>query len=205
MSTLLRIDCSSRIEGSHSRKLADVMQNAWQEKNPAGKVVLRDLALNPAPHIENKTIEGFYMEPDQINDEIKNALKTSNELLSELFAADEILFSVPMYNFTVPSVLKAWLDQIVRSGYAFSITEDGGVKGLIEGKKVFVALSYGFHYTGADMESYDFVKPYLTAILSFIGMTDLHFISVEGSAMISEDEYKKHEQEVYKQAIALIG
>jgi FMN-dependent NADH-azoreductase len=184
--------------------LADVIQQAWEAANPDGKLVFRDLIAAPVPHIENRTIAGFYSEPSAYNDEDRAAMQVSDTLVQELLAADDILISAPIYNFTVPSSLKAWIDQIVRPGYAFAMNEDGSVTGLVQGKRVFIALAYGLEYTGTELAPYDFLQPYLETVLGYIGMTDLRFARVEGTALDNKDKLSLHKETVYAQARALI-
>jgi len=197
MTSLLRIDSSSRREGSHSRELADVIAQVWRDKHPGGTVVERDLIADPVPHIANETIAGFYSDPSAYSAETAAAMVLSDALVHELIAADDLLFSVPIYNFSVPSALKAWIDQIVRPGYTFQFNEDGSVIGLLQNKRVYVALAYGLNYSGTDLAAYDFLKPYLETTFGYIGLTDVKFIAVEGTALGDKDGLAAHKRDVY--------
>ena len=181
MSTLLRIDSSSRTEGSHSRALGDALQVQWLAHHEGGTVVARDLVKTPVPHIANLTIAGFFTPVEHQTPEIKAAIAFSDELVAEILAADEILVTLPMYNFGIPSALKAYIDHVSRNGKTFSVGP-AGYKGLLNGKKTYIASSYGgAGYIGGQMAEYNFVEPYLRTVLGFLGLTDITFFSVEGS------------------------
>src|SRR5262245_46329995 len=127
--TLLRIDASARTEGSHSRTLADGVQARWLKAHPHGRVIRRDLAVAPQAHIEAATIQGFYTPPEQMTPELRAATAQSDELIAELKAAHTVLIAAPIYNFSIPSSLKAWIDQVVRIGHTFAY-QDGQFTGL---------------------------------------------------------------------------
>ena len=181
MKTLLRIDCSSRVQGSHSRALADYFEQKWLEKHRKGKVVYRDLIEKQIPHLHNSTIEGFYTPPEHWSPALSEATAVSDELVQQLKEADELLISSPLYNYNVPSNLKAYLDQVVRIGHTFGINEDG-YYGLLEDKTAFVVTAKGEVYKGTDMEPYDFQEPYLVAVLGHMGIKVQQFFSLEGTA-----------------------
>ncbi|WP_298531961.1 NAD(P)H-dependent oxidoreductase [uncultured Algibacter sp.] len=181
MKKLLRIDCSSRIVGSHSRKLADFFEKKWIIENPDGIVIRRDLAKQNIPHIKNDTIEGFYTSEEFMTNESKKATALSDELITELKSANEILISSPLYNLNIPSNLKAYLDQIVRIGHTFNINENG-YYGLLENKIAFIITAKGGSYKGTLMEQYDFQEPYLKAILAHMGVKTQNIFSLEGTS-----------------------
>ena len=178
--TLLRIDASSRQEGSYSRGLADAFERSWLSNNPEGIVVRRDLAASPVAHIAPETITGFYTPPDQLDDTLREALAISDRLVAELLAADEILISTPMYNFTIPSALKAYIDHVVRINKTFSY--DGtSFTGLVSAKRAVIASAFGAGgYTGA-LAAADYVTPYLRFLLEFIGVGFVENITVEAT------------------------
>ncbi|AUP77939.1 FMN-dependent NADH-azoreductase [Flavivirga eckloniae] len=181
MKTLLRIDCSSRTEGSHSRTLANYFEESWKIANPNGTIIYRDLAKQDLPHIQNNTIEGFYTPIEHMSPEIKEATALSDELIEELKSADDILISSPLYNLNIPSNLKAYLDQVVRIGYTFNINENG-YYGLLEEKSAYLVTVKGGVYKGTFMEPYDFQEPYLRAILGHMGIKTQELFSLEGSS-----------------------
>ncbi len=180
MKTLLRIDCSSRTVGSHSRALADYFEENWKAANPKGIIIYRDLVKHQLPHIQNDTIEGFYTPLEHKSPESKKATALSDELIAELKSADDILISSPLYNLNIPSNLKAYLDQTVRIGHTFNINENG-YYGLLEGKSAYLVTAKGGIYKGTFMEPYDFQEPYLRAILGHMGIKVQGLFSLEGA------------------------
>lgn len=182
MTRILRIDSSSRLEGSHSRELADYFQNTWCKKYPDDRVTVRDVVKNPAPHIADLTIAGFYTPQPQQTEAMKQAIALSDELIDELQSADVLLLSVPMYNFSVPSALKAWIDQIVRIGRTFAY--DGtNFTGLVTVKRAYVICAYGASgYTddGA-FSAFNFLEPYLKGLLSFLGIENIQFFNLQAT------------------------
>lgn len=187
MSHLLRIDSSSRLQDSHSRLLADAVVAAWQARHPQGTVSVRDLAVAQPPHISQPTIAGFYSSPEQRNEELHAALALSDTLIGEVQTADSLLFSVPVYNFSIPSALKAWIDHVVRIGETFVVTDSGALQGRLQGKRAYVVIAYGAPgYADGAMQAMDFAKPYLRALLGFLGIDDVHFFTVEGTTLDPE-------------------
>lgn len=181
MTRLLRIDSSARHTGSHSRGLADYFENAWRRRHPSGEIVRRDLAAEPIPHIDAATIAGFYA--SEHTSETRAATRLSDTLIAELLAADAVLLSVPIYNFSVPSALKAYFDQVVRIGQTFGYDPDRGLFGTIASRPVYVATSYGASgYTGA-LRAYDYLEPYLRSLLGFLGLSDLRFFAIQGTSL----------------------
>lgn len=181
MKKLLRIDCSSRIAGSHSRELADYFEKNWIIANPNGIVICRDLAKQQLPHIQNNTIEGFYTPTEYLTTDSKKATALSDELITELKSADEILISSPLYNLNIPSNLKAYLDQIVRVGHTFNSNESG-YYGLLENKIANLITAKGGIYKGSPMEHNDFQEPYLQSILGHMGIKVQYIFSLEGTS-----------------------
>ncbi|UII20106.1 FMN-dependent NADH-azoreductase [Fulvivirga ligni] len=180
MKTLLRIDCSARTEGSHSRSLADYFEENWRAVNPEAKVKYRDLAMQSLPHIQNKTIEGFFTPQEYMTAELRDALALSDELIEELVTADEVLISSPLYNLNVPSCLKAYLDQVVRIGRTFGMNEKG-YYGLLNDKTAHVVTVKGGAYRGTPMEQLDFQEQYLQVILRHMGIVEQNHFSLEGT------------------------
>ncbi len=180
---LLRIDASSRTENSDSRKIADQFQQKWLIAHPTGQVVIRDIIKRPIPHISQKTIEGFYTSSENLTSELIEATSLSDKLISELKSADVLLISTPMYNFGTPSSLKAWIDQIVRINATFGINENGGFYGKIENTKAYIVTASGAVYTSKEMKALDFLQPYLQTVLGLIGITEVSFLSLQGTTM----------------------
>ncbi|MEE2946594.1 MAG: NAD(P)H-dependent oxidoreductase [Pseudomonadota bacterium] len=162
--TILHLDASARHQDSVSRKLsADIVA---QEN--AGEIIRRDLT-DGVPLLNENWVAGTFTPPESRSDIQNETLSFSDTLVSEVQAADTIVIGTPIYNFNIPASLKAWLDQIARAGVTFQYTEDGP-KGLLEGKKVIVAVASGGTQVGSD---YDFASPYLKFALGFLGITDV--------------------------------
>ena len=182
MTRILRIDSSSRIKGSHSRKLADYFQTTWLEKYPQDRVVVRDLVTTQLPHLSDMAITGFYTPQEQQTKAMHVATALSDELIDELQSADILLLSVPMYNFSVPSALKAWIDQIVRIGKTFSY--DGtNFAGLVTVKSAYIICTYGSsgYVNGGAFSEFNFLEPYLKGLLSFLGIGEVQFFHLQGT------------------------
>ncbi|MET0267982.1 MAG: FMN-dependent NADH-azoreductase [Duganella sp.] len=185
MATLLHIDSSVRQTGSLSRQLSGEFVAKWQASNTAGAVVRRDLVANPLPHLTEQLIGAYFTPAEQRNAEQAHVIKTSDALVDELLAADTIVIGAPMYNFSIGSGLKAWIDHVARAGRTFRYGANGP-EGLVTGKKVYVFVASGGVYSEGPAAAYDHVTTYLRAALGFIGLTDITFIRAEGVAMGEE-------------------
>jgi FMN-dependent NADH-azoreductase len=185
MAKILHINSSVRSTGSLSRQLGAEFVAKLQAADASTTVVTRDLAANPVPHL-NELVMGAYFTPaEQRNAEQAHAIKTSDTLVDELLAADTIVIGAPMYNFSVTSGLKAWIDAIARAGRTFQYGANGP-EGLATGKKVYVFIASGGVYSQGPASGYDHLTTYLRSVLGFLGMTDVTFIVAEGVAMGEE-------------------
>lgn len=182
MATLLHINSSVRNEGSISRQLTAEFLEKWKASAPGAKVVVRDLAANPLPHLNEETLGAFFTPAEQRSPEQARAAQLSDQLVAELAAADVIVIGAPMYNFSVSSGLKAWIDHVARAGVTFKYTESGPV-GLLKDKKVYVFTSRGGVYSEGPAKTMDFHETYLRGVLGFIGLTDITFVHTEGLAL----------------------
>lgn len=182
MPTLLQIDSSPLgNDASFSRSLTADFVRSWQ-KAYAGTVLTRDLAAAPLFPLNAEWIAAAYTPEPQRTDAQKQVLGLSDELIAELQSADEIVIGVPMHNFSIPGTLKLWVDQVVRAGRTFSYGS-GGPKGLLAGKRATLILATGGNYeTGTHMAAFDFVEPYLRALLGFIGIEEVRIIRASGTA-----------------------
>jgi FMN-dependent NADH-azoreductase len=177
---LLHIDSSAR-SSSVTRQLTAKFVEEWKRNHPAGEVIQRDLAATTLPDITDDW-GGTHLEPSQLTPAQRNYLSTSDRLIEELQAADTIVIGAPLYNFTIPAPLKAWIDQIVRMGKTFGYGASGA-RGLLGEKKVIVVTARGGAYEkGTPSEKFDFQEPYLRHIFGFIGLTDVTFIHAENQA-----------------------
>jgi FMN-dependent NADH-azoreductase len=182
MSQVLVIESSARKEGSISRQMTGEFIEAWHHKHPQDTISVRDVAANPVPHLDSTLLAGWMSPVETHSDIEKAALARSNELTDELLAADVLVLAAPMYNFAIPSTLKAWLDHVLRAGVTFKYTEQGP-QGLLTGKRAYILTARGGVYTGSPASSFDHQEPYLRQVLGFIGITDVTFVHVEGVAM----------------------
>lgn len=174
MKTILAIYSAITGENSVSNQLA----RNWIQQQDA-RVTERDLATSNIPHLDGATVGAFFTPAEQRNEEQDNRLALSNTLVEELKAADTLVISAPMYNFNVPSALKAWFDQVARSGLTFQYT-DQGPQGLLTGKKAIVVTTRGGMYKDSGL---DFQVPYIKQFLGFIGITDVDVVYAEGISM----------------------
>jgi FMN-dependent NADH-azoreductase len=183
MPKLLQLDASP-LETSVSRELTREFVAAWKTANPDGTIVYRDLArLTPAP-INQAWIHAAYTPADARTAEQKALLAFSDELIHELESADEIVIGVPMHNFSIPSSLKPWIDQIARAGRTFTY-DANGARGLLQNKKATLLVASGGVYSAeSPAAALNFVDPYLKAVLGFLGITDVRILSVGGVAQL---------------------
>lgn len=183
--TLLEIDSSPLGGRSISRRLTLEFAQNWKQANPDGVLLSRDLNATPIPPIDAAWIGAAYTPEAQRTEEQRNLLSLSDSLIDELNEADEFVFGVPMHNFSVPSVLKLWIDQVVRANKTFSYAT-GTAQGLLQNKRAIVLISSGGKYdSGTEMASWNFVEPYLRTVLAFIGVTDVTFITAGGASAIA--------------------
>lgn len=203
MSKLLRIDASSRIHDSQSRELADFFVNHWLSNNTDGELIVRDLVANSPPHITDATIAGFYTSKESHSFEYKQATALSDKLIKELMDADALLIDTPMYNFSIPSALKAWIDQIVRIGETFNFSPDSGYEGLVTGKQAYVITASGASFADENMKAMDFMTPYLNTLLGFLGFAEIKYFTVEGTT--TDETLFAHSKKLAQQQITSLG
>jgi FMN-dependent NADH-azoreductase len=173
MPTLLAIEVSPRHEFSTSRKLTAHFIDRWKAEHPGSAVVVRDLMKTPPPFVDLAWIGGAYTPREQHSPEIAAAIRVSDDLVAELKAADHIVIGTPMFNFSIPAVLKAYIDQIVRVG----VTVSPNIVGLLTGKKATVILASGGDFSpGSPVEKYNQASGYLRQVLGWIGISDVEVI-----------------------------
>jgi FMN-dependent NADH-azoreductase len=183
MRTLLQID-SSPSTSSISRELTNEFSQTWTAAHPDGRVIHRDLTMNPPAPMDAEWIAASYTPPQVRTAKQNEVLALSDELIGELEQADEYVFGVAMHNFAIPSVLRLWIDQVVRTGRTFSYSEKGP-SGLLRGKKATVLVaSGGIYESGTPAASMNHVDPYLKTILAFVGVTDVTFVTAAGAAKL---------------------
>lgn len=176
---ILHLISSPRGEASFSIKLGNAIVEKIQAANPDSSVKVHSLIKTPFPHLEEVHLNSFFTPAESRTPEMLEAVKHSDEAIAEIQDADTIVIGIPMYNFSIHSTLKAWIDHIARAGVTFRYTENGP-EGLIKGKKVYLAISTGGIYSEGPMKAYDFTEPYLRSVLGFLGITDITAYRVEG-------------------------
>lgn len=190
MSNLLVVIASPRGNYSISRTLTNQFVEEWKKNHNDGAVVMRDLFTTTLPFVDLPWIAGAYTPEEQHSPEMKESLKISNELIAELKGADEIVVGTPMYNFSTPAILKAWIDHIVRINETFTSSYEG----LLKNKKVTVIIASGSVYApGSHMENYNLETGYLKQIFGFIGMTDVRFVMAGGTGGIDMGKVKRED------------
>jgi FMN-dependent NADH-azoreductase len=176
---LLQIDSSAR-STSVTRKLTAKFAEEWKKSYPTGEVIHRDLAATAFPLITDEWGATF-LDASKLTSDQHSYLAT-DQLIEELQSADTVVVGAPMYNFSIPAPLKAWIDQVVRMGKTFGYGANGP-QGLLGRKNVVVITSRGGAYEkGSARGGFDFQEPYLQHILGFIGLTDITFIHVENQS-----------------------
>ena len=181
MSQILLVTTSPRGSDSYSNQIARALVAKLQAETPGAKLVTRDFAAAPLPHVGEDYVVGRMLPVEQRNAGQATSVALSDTLIAELFASDTIVIASPMYNFGVPSTLKAWIDHLARAGQTFSYGATGPV-GLVTGKKVYLIEARGGVYSEGPMGGYNFQEPYLKTVLGFLGMTDVEAIAIEGVA-----------------------
>jgi FMN-dependent NADH-azoreductase len=181
---LLHIDSSPLAGNSVSRQLTRRIVAAWQASHPGTVVEHLDLALEAPSHLGADSL-GFRLGPDAegLTETQRRENRISEALVTQFLAADVVVVGAPMYNFSVPSQLKAWIDRVAQAGRTFAYTEHGP-RGLAGGKTVIVASSRGGLYAGNPaMASFEHQESYLQAVFAFFGITDVRIVRAEGVAM----------------------
>lgn len=180
MKHILHLKSSLQGAASYSIKLGEAIIEKIQEKYPDSTVEELDLVDSAIPHLTPQALRALFTPEAQQTEEDRKHVRLSDELVRQLTAADIIVMGAPLINFSIPSSLKAWIDHITRPKITFGYGEDGRPVGLVKGKKIYIAMSSGGVYSEGPGKANDFVAPYLTAFLGFLGMTDISVIRAEG-------------------------
>lgn len=179
MKTLLQLTASLFSSQGQSSRLAEAFVAQWRAANRGGRVIVRDLSRNPVPHLDAAGFAAFLAKPESRTVEQQSVIRYSDELIEELQQADVIVIGLPMYNFGVPSTLKAYFDHVARAGVTFRYTEKGPV-GLLTGKKAYVFATRGGRYLGTPL---DLETGFVRQFLGFLGIEDVEFVYAEGLAL----------------------
>ncbi|RKR91927.1 FMN-dependent NADH-azoreductase [Micromonospora pisi] len=179
MANLLHIDCSIRQDGSVSREVSAIFAERWRAANPGGGYTHRDLGKSPVPHLDEESLMATFLPPESWSETQRAGWAITEPLLAELRAADTVLLAVPMYNYSIPSSLKAWMDRVTVKEHM--VNEATGEGTLLVGKRAVVVTARGGSYgPGTPRQDFDFQEPYLRALLSQIGLDkDLTFVHSE--------------------------
>jgi FMN-dependent NADH-azoreductase len=179
MKTLLQIQASIFSNGGASSRLATQYVERWSAANPGAEVIRRDLAAQPVPHLTAERFQSFLAKPEERTVEQQAVASFSDGLIDELERADVIVLGLPMYNFGVPSTLKAYFDHVARAGRTFRYTA-AGPEGLLKGKRAIVFATRGGLYAGSPLDTQ---TGYVRDFLRFLGIEDVEFVYAEGLAM----------------------
>ena len=202
MKQILMIEVSPREKDSASRSVADTLAARLTDLYPSTKLARRDLAAEHLPPLDNITLRAISTNDPAEADRLKEAARQSDQLTDELLESDLLVIATPMWNFGIPSALKAWIDLVVRPGRTFQYS-DGGVLGLAKDKKAILVLASGGVFTEGPWRSWDFVEPYLRQILGFIGIVDVQTVRVEGMniPLLAVDAVPKANKAIEKLAL----
>jgi FMN-dependent NADH-azoreductase len=184
MAHLLHMDTSPRGERSQSRRMTKEFVEAWKRTHPTDTVTYRDVGRHPVPHVDELWVAAAFTSPEERTPELWEAIRISDQLVDEFLSADIYVVGLPMYNFSVPSTFKAYIDQIVRMGRTADYEPDdveNPYKPLVHGKKMFVITARGDtgFEPGQRFGKMNHQDPYINTIFGFIGITDITFIHVE--------------------------
>lgn len=179
MKTLLHINSSLHGACSQSSKLAQTLVDGVLSRYPDAKRIVRNLGSDPVPHLDGDTFQAFSNPSAALTQAQESGLSLSDTLIGEVQAADILIIGVPMYNFFIPSTLKAWIDHVARAQVTFRMTETGP-EGLLRGKKAYFAIARGGRYLGTPA---DLQTAYLQMVFRLMGITDVAFVYAEGLAM----------------------
>lgn len=186
MTTILRLTTSLFAEAGNSSRLADTFVDKLRRHHPDSRVIERDLVKAPLPHLDGARVSALFSAPDNRTAEQQAVIDESDALIAELKSADIVVLGLPMYNFGVPSQLKAYFDHLARAGVTFRYSAEGPV-GLIGDRKVYVLATRGGYYQGTPRDSQ---TPFVRDFLSFIGIHDVEFVYAEGLNISAETKDK---------------
>jgi FMN-dependent NADH-azoreductase len=176
---ILQINSSARSQGSYSTRLAGTVAERLVEQHPGAQIIVRDLGRTPHPMLDESALGALFTPAEQRTPEQVARVALDDALIAEIQAADVLVIGVPMYNFSIPTLLKNWIDAIARAGVTFTYTETGP-QGLLKGKKAYVVQASGGIHSHSPT---DLITPYLRTFLGFIGIVDVEFVYAEGLSM----------------------
>jgi len=188
MKKVLIINASARNERSVSRYMTNLFVEIWEQRNPGDTIIYREVGQDNIPHVTENWIKGAFTPAELRTDDDREALKVSDQLVAELKEVDVIVVGTPMYNWSVPSVLKAYIDQIIRVNETVLVSKDdlkNPYTGLLKDKNVFLLMVRGNmgYDTGDFYEHMDFQTEYLKTVFNILGIDDVKHVSLNGSAL----------------------
>lgn len=178
MKSILYVKSSILGEHSATSALVDALHIHWTQKHAGAKHLVRNLGAEPLTHLDQNTLGAMRSDAT----DVQASAVAGQKALQELLDADTLVLAAPMYNFGIPSALKAWLDHVIHPGKTFQYTATGP-EGLLKGKKAVLVLATGGAYSEGPAKSMDFVEPYLRTVLGFLGITDVTTVRAETLAM----------------------
>jgi len=188
--TILHINASAQSTASRSRKMSQhIVDLIGKENNINNPIIVRDLNQG-VPFVDEAWVNSTFTPTENRSSKHVDKLKVSTQLVNELEEANTIVIGTPIYNFNIPASFKAWIDMIARVGLTFKYTETGPI-GLLENKKVIIAIASGGVEIGSD---YDFASPYLKQIFGFIGINDVTFVDVNAFDLENDNNIIIQEQ-----------
>ncbi|MDF1634912.1 FMN-dependent NADH-azoreductase [Mycoplana sp. MJR14] len=176
---VLHIDSGILGDHSVSRRLTAAIAAQIKAENPDAKITYRDVVADALPHLTGAHLMAANAKPEDVDATVADDVATSAAVLEEFLAADTVIVGAPMYNFSLPSQLKAWIDRVAVAGKTFRYGENGP-EGLAKGKKIIVVSTRGGHYSSGPAAIMDHQESYLTAVFGFLGITDVEFVRAEG-------------------------
>lgn len=184
LETLLHLTVSPRGPHSLTRQLGAELTSRLTGQRPGLAVVRRDLSADPLPHLDGAVLAAMFTRPEDRDPALAHAIRVSDELI----AASVVVVEAPMFNWSVPSALKAWIDHVVRIGRTLRPPEPGiSIRGLLPDRPVYIVTASGGVYSHGSRSGEDFLKPYLTQVFGFMGLTDLRFVRAEGVLASADD------------------
>ena len=176
---VLHIDSGILGDHSVSRRLTAAIAAQLKSDHPEATIVYRDLVAEPAAHLSGAHLMAANAKPEDVDQKLAAEVADGAKILEQFLAADTVIIGAPMYNFSLPSQLKAWIDRIAVSGKTFRYSESGP-EGLAVGKKIIVVSTRGGHYSEGPAAAMDHQESYLKVMLGFLGVTDIEFVRAEG-------------------------
>jgi FMN-dependent NADH-azoreductase len=203
MKNLLIINASPRVERSVTRNMTKLFVDTWMAANPDHTICHREVGREPIPHVSELWISAAFKPAELRTEEEVNVLKASDQYIAEIMAADVIVLGTPMYNWSIPSVLKAYLDQVIRANETVKMRPDdpqNPYRGLLKDKQVYLLFSRGNagYEKGEYYEHMNFQTEYLKTVFKIMGLTDIQEVALNGSAFDPE-VYEQSKKDVYHQ------